>query len=75
MQIARKIKKTVLSDSEDEEIIVKCDEKTSKQSKASEKNRNEKSRIAISPGELFKKKPITRIEESKMKKLQQIVSI
>ncbi|XP_020279206.1 replication factor C subunit 1 isoform X2 [Pseudomyrmex gracilis] len=73
-KIARKTKKTsVLLDSEDEEVVVEYDKKNSKQSKASKKNENEKSRIAISPGDLFKKKPITRIEESK-KTLQQIES-
>lgn len=76
MQITLKSKRTViLSDSEDEEKISK--------SEASKKNKNSPedinvskitSRTVISSGELFKKKPITRIEESKMKKLQQKVS-
>lgn len=72
----RKIKKvSVLSDSEDEVIVIN-DKKDSTQSKASKKNESEKPRTAIAPNELFGKKPITRIEETKVsRKLQKVVNI
>lgn len=71
----RKTKKvSVLSDSEDE--VIKDDEKDSTQSKASKKKESEKPRTAIAPNELFGKKPITRIEETKVsRKLQKVVNI
>lgn len=71
----RKTKKvSVLSDSEDD-VSVEDDKKDSRQCKASKKNESEKPRTVISPGELFSKKPITRIEAKVNRKLQKIVNI
>lgn len=48
----------------------------SKQSKASKTNINKESFKAVSPGDLFCKKPVSRVEETKVdKKLHKIVSI
>ncbi|XP_012231846.1 replication factor C subunit 1 [Linepithema humile] len=71
-KVVRKTKKvSALSDSEDEVIIL--DNK--KESKASKKNVNEKPRKEIAPGELFGKKPITRVEETKVsRKLHKVES-
>lgn len=73
-QIVQKTKKaSILSDSEDEVIDSKKDVKKSKTSK---KNVNEKPRKEIAPGELFGKKPITRVEETKVsRKLRKLVNI
>lgn len=61
----------ILSDSEDDVN----DKEDSKQSKTSNTNGNKELRKVVSPGDLFGKKPITRVEEAKVKKLQKIVSI
>lgn len=76
MQVVRKKKKvSVLSDSEDD-AIMEDDKKVSKQSKTIKKNESEKPRKAISPSELFGKRPITRIEETKVRqKLQKVVNV
>lgn len=75
MQITLKSKRTVvLSDSEDEEKNSKSEASKKNKNSPGDINASKTSRTAISSGELFKKKPITRIEESKMKKLQQKVS-
>ncbi|XP_012535848.1 replication factor C subunit 1 [Monomorium pharaonis] len=73
-KVVRKTKKSsILSDSEDE-AFVKDDKKNSRQSKAS-KNESEKPREAMLPGELFGKKPIMRVEETKVnQKLQKMES-
>lgn len=77
MQIVRKksTKVSVLSDSDDD-IIVKNSKKDFIKSEASKKNESEKPRKAISSGELFGKRPITRVEETKVRqKLQKLVNI
>ena len=75
MKVVQKTKKAILSDSEDEVFVIN-DEKDSKQSKTSKKNENEKPRKAIPPNELFGKKPITRVEETRVnQKLQKVVNI
>lgn len=73
MQVVRKKKKvSVLSDSEDDTIVE--DKKDSKPSNASKKNKCEKPAIPL--GELFGKRPITRIEGTKVsQKLQKVVNI
>jgi len=56
--------------------MVVDEKKNSRRSKASEKNKSEKPRKAILSDELFGKKPITRIEETKVnRKLHKLVSI
>ncbi|EFN78410.1 replication factor C subunit 1 [Harpegnathos saltator] len=70
-KILQKIKKTViLSDSEDDMI------NDSKQPEANKTNGNKESlKKIVSPSELFSKKPITRVEETKVnKKLQKMES-
>lgn len=76
MQVVRKKKQVfALSDSEDD-VIKEDDKKDSKQSMASEKNESKKPRKEISPSKLFDKRPITRIEETKVSRnLQKVVSI
>lgn len=50
--------------------------KDSKQSKVTKKNANEKPHKVISPGDLFGKKPVMRVEETKAsRKLQKVVNI
>ncbi|XP_011631850.1 replication factor C subunit 1, partial [Pogonomyrmex barbatus] len=73
-KVIRKTKKvSALSDSDDD-VIIKND-KDSNYSKTSNKSKSEKLRKEISFNELFEKKPISRIEETKVnRKLQKMES-
>lgn len=76
MQIVRKkpTKVSVLSDSDDD--IVEINRKDFTKAGASKKNESEKPREVISSSELFSKRPITRVEETKVRqKLQKLVII
>ncbi|RLU25150.1 hypothetical protein DMN91_003242 [Ooceraea biroi] len=75
-KIVQKIKKvSALSDSEDDEEIVRKDQKHSKQSKANKEKENGKQCQEISSSDIFGKKPITRVEETKVSwKLQKAES-
>ncbi|CAL1677655.1 unnamed protein product [Lasius platythorax] len=67
-------KVSVLSDSDDD-IIVENSKKDFIKPEASKKNESEKPRKAIFSGELFGKRPITRVEETKVRqKLQKLES-
>lgn len=77
MQIAvRKTKRaSALLNSEDE-VTAKDDKKDFQQFKASKNNVNKKPREEVAPSELFGRKPITRVEETKVsRKLQKVVTI
>lgn len=76
-QIVQKTKTiSVLSDSEDDTEIIKRDKKHSKGSKASEKKENGKQHQEISSDNIFEKKPLVRIEATKVKqKLQKVVNM
>jgi len=76
-QIVRKkaTKVSVLSDSDDD-IIVENSKEDFTKSRANKKNESNKPRKEISSSELFGKKPIMRIEETKVnQKLQKLVNI
>jgi len=76
IQIIRKTKRAVLSDSEDDAEIIEKNKKCSKLSEASKKKENGKQLQEISPDSIFQKKPIVRIEETKVsRKLQKEVNI
>ncbi|KAH0946169.1 hypothetical protein HN011_006968 [Eciton burchellii] len=62
----RKTKRAILSDSEDDAEIVEKNKKCSKLSEASKKKENGKQPQEISPDSIFQKKPIVRIEETKI---------
>lgn len=76
-QIVRKkaTKVSVFSDSDDD-IIVENSKEDFTKSRANKKNESKKPRKEISSSELFGKKPIMRIEETKVnQKLQKLVDI
>lgn len=67
---------SALSDSEDDTENIKKEKKHSKGSKASEKKENGKQRQEISSDNIFEKKPLVRIEETKVRqKLQKAVNM
>ncbi|XP_011874559.1 PREDICTED: replication factor C subunit 1 isoform X2 [Vollenhovia emeryi] len=73
-KVVRKTKKaSILSDSDDD--IVVYDKKDNRQPEASKKNESEKPLAAISADEFFGKKPITRVDDTKVdQKLQKVES-
>ncbi|KAL0125553.1 hypothetical protein PUN28_004575 [Cardiocondyla obscurior] len=73
--VQKKKKVSVLSDSEDEVIFVENNKPDSKQCETNKKSVIEKPRIEIPSSELFSKKPIARVEETKVnQKLQKVES-
>ncbi|XP_018342281.1 PREDICTED: replication factor C subunit 1 isoform X1 [Trachymyrmex septentrionalis] len=73
--VVKRKKSSILSDSEDEERIVRDDKKDSSNPTANKKSKSKESRKAVPFTELFDKKPIMRVEETKMnRKLQKVES-
>ncbi|XP_018403558.1 PREDICTED: replication factor C subunit 1 isoform X2 [Cyphomyrmex costatus] len=73
--VVKTLKSSILSDSEDEVVILKDNKKESSPSIASKKNKGKDSSKAVPFNELFSKKPITRVEEAKViQKLQKVES-
>ncbi|KAG5345632.1 RFC1 factor, partial [Acromyrmex heyeri] len=73
--VVKRKKSSILSDSEDEERVVRDDKKDSSNPTANKKSKSKEPCKAVPVTELFGKKPIMRVEETKVnRKLQKVES-